>query len=213
MHPNALLELATDLLHKVLRFDAPADGVVSDFFRQHRVLGQRERHTLAETTYDVLRHRALYQHLAQSGQGEMERRLAILGWQGNAGFLRAALTVAEQQWLDRVQAVDRQALPDKLRHNLPEWLAAPLHRQLGDEFWPLVESLEHAAALDLRVNSLKAKRDDVRAALAAGRHRRHSDAVFALGTARGRQARAQQARRLHARRRRGAGRGQPACSR
>ena len=91
MHPNALLELATDLLHKVMQFDSPADGIVSAFFREHRELGARERHSLAETTYDVLRHRLLYQHLAQSGKGEMERRLAVLAWQGNEGFLRAAL--------------------------------------------------------------------------------------------------------------------------
>ncbi|HEX6706718.1 MAG TPA: RsmB/NOP family class I SAM-dependent RNA methyltransferase [Albitalea sp.] len=165
MHPNALLELATDLLHQVMRFDAPADGVVSAFFRQHRALGSRERHTLAETTYDVLRHRALYQHLAQSGKGEMERRLAILGWQGNEGFLRAALSESEQQWLEKVKAVDRASLPEKLRHNLPEWLAEPLHRALGEEFWPLVESLNEPAALDLRVNTFKARREDVLAAL------------------------------------------------
>ena len=85
MHPNALLELTTELLHRVLQLQHPADGVVSDFFRQHRALGSRERHTLAETTYAVLRQRALFQHLAQSGKGEMERRLAILGWQGNEG--------------------------------------------------------------------------------------------------------------------------------
>jgi 16S rRNA (cytosine967-C5)-methyltransferase len=166
MHPNALLELATDLLHQVMRFDAPADGVVSAFFRQHRALGSRERHTLAETVYDVLRHRALYQHLAQSGKGEMERRLAILGWQGNEGFLRAALSETEQQWLEKVKAVDRAALPEKLRHNLPEWLAEPLQRELGEEFWPLVASLNEPAALDLRVNTFKARREDVRAALA-----------------------------------------------
>jgi 16S rRNA (cytosine967-C5)-methyltransferase len=166
MHPNALLELATDLLHQVLRFDAPADGIVSDFFRKHRALGARERHTLAETTYNVLRHRSLYQHLAQSGKGEMERRLALLGWQGNEGFLRAALSEQEQQWLEKVKAVDRAALPEKLRHNLPEWLAEPLHASLGDEFWPLVQSLNEPAALDLRVNTVKAKRDEVRAALA-----------------------------------------------
>ena len=99
MHPNALLELATELLHRVLQFKHPADGVVSDFFRQHKALGSRERHTLAETTYTVLRQRLLFQHLAQSGKGEMERRLAILGWQGNEGFLRAALSETEQQWL------------------------------------------------------------------------------------------------------------------
>ncbi|RQP26179.1 RsmB/NOP family class I SAM-dependent RNA methyltransferase [Piscinibacter terrae] len=166
MHPNALLELATELLHRVMRFDSPADGVVSAFFREHRALGARERHTLAETTYNVLRNRLLFQHLAQSGKGEMERRLAILGWQGNEGFLRAALNEQEQHWLEQVKKVDRTSLPEKLRHNLPEWLAEPLHAELGNEFWPLVDSMNQSAALDLRVNTFKAKRDDVQAALA-----------------------------------------------
>jgi 16S rRNA (cytosine967-C5)-methyltransferase len=167
MHPNALLELATDLLHKVMQFDSPADGVVSAFFRGHRDLGSRERHTLAETTYTVLRQRLLFQHLAQSGKGELERRLVLLGWQGNTGFLRAALSEVEQHWLEQVSAIDREALPDKLRHNLPEWLAEPLQARLGDEFWPLVKSLNAPAPLDLRVNTFKAKREDVQAAFAA----------------------------------------------
>ncbi len=167
MHPNALLELATELLHRVLQFKQPADNIVSDFFREHRALGSRERHTLAETTYTVLRQRLLFQHLAQSGKGEMERRLAILAWQGNEGFLRAALSEPEQHWIAQVQAVDRSALPEKLRHNLPEWLAERLHAELGEDFWPFVESMSAAAPLDLRVNTFKAKRDEVKAALAA----------------------------------------------
>ena len=167
MHPNALLELATELLHRVLQFQQPADNVVSDFFRQQRALGMRERHTLAETTYAVLRQRLLFQHLAQSGKGEIERRLAILAWQGNEGFLRAALNEAEQQWLVQVSAVDRNALPEKLRHNLPQWLAERLMPAMGDDFWPLVESLKVGAPLDLRVNTFKAKRDDVQAAFKA----------------------------------------------
>ena len=167
MNPPALLELATELLHRVLQFKQPADGIVSDFFREHRTLGQRERHTLAETTYTVLRQRPLLLHLAQSGRGEIERRLAILGWQGNEAFLRAALIDAEPAWLARVAAIDRTSLPDKLRHNLPDWLAERLQQELGDEFWPLVESLNRPAPLDLRVNAFKAKRDDVQAALKA----------------------------------------------
>jgi 16S rRNA (cytosine967-C5)-methyltransferase len=167
MHPNALLELATDLLHRVLRFESPADGVVSEFFRRQRALGPRERQTLAETTYAVLRQKLLFQHLAQSGSGEAERRLAILGWHGNAGFLRAALNEREQQWLDHVAAIDRAALPERLRHNLPEWLAVALKAQAGDDFWPLVDTLNQPAPMDLRVNAVKARRDDVQAALAA----------------------------------------------
>ena len=167
MHPNALLELATELLHRVLQLQHPADGVVSDFFRENRALGIRERHSLAETTYTVLRQRSLLRHLAQSGKGEMERRLAILAWQGNEGFLRAALSETEQHWLAQVSAVDRTSLPEPLRHNLPEWLAEPLKAELGDAFWPFVDVTNAGAPLDLRVNDFKAKREAVQAAFKA----------------------------------------------
>ncbi len=167
MHPNALLDLTAELLRAVLRLDAPADGIVSAFFRQHRGLGPRERHALAETTYNVLRQRLLFQHLAQSGSGTLERRLAMLAWQGNDTFLRGALADHEQAWLAAAGATDRNSLPDKLRHNLPDWLAGPLREQLGDGFWPLAASLNEPAPLDLRVNTQKAKRDEVRDALDA----------------------------------------------
>ncbi len=132
MHPNALLELATELIHRTLQFRHPADGVVSTFFREHRALGGRERAVLAETTYEVLRRKPLYQHLARSGRGELERRLAVLAWTGNAGLLRAALSDAERVWLEQVARVDRAALPAALRHNLPAWLAARLEAALGE---------------------------------------------------------------------------------
>ena len=167
MHPAALLDLSTDLLKQVLKLDQPADGVVSNFFRRHKALGARERHTLAETAYTVLRQRLLLQHLAQSGSGALERRLAILAWQGSATFLRGALGPHEQQWLQQLESVDRTTLPEKLRHNLPDWLAAALHDQLpADEFWPLMQALSAAAPLDLRVNTLKARREDVQKTLA-----------------------------------------------
>lgn len=165
MHPNALIELATDLLHNVLQFTAPADRVVSDFFRTHRALGPRERHSIAETTYCVLRRRPLFQHLAQSGHGEQTRRLVLLGWQGNAGFLRAALSEAELVWLNRVEGINLDGLPDKFKHNLPDWLAEALQAQVGESFWPLIHSLQEAAPLDVRVNTLKMKREEARSAL------------------------------------------------
>ncbi|MDN3921854.1 RsmB/NOP family class I SAM-dependent RNA methyltransferase [Roseateles violae] len=166
MHPNALLDMTAELLRDVLRLDSPADAIVSAFFRKNKNLGQRERHALAETTYAVLRQRPLLRHLAQSGSGPAERRLAILGWQGNAGFLRGALSPAEQQWLDQVQALDKSALPAHLHHNLPEWLAEPLLARLGDEqFRALAASMNEAAPLDLRVNTLKTKREDALATL------------------------------------------------
>lgn len=174
MHPNALLDLTTELLRAVLRLDQPADSVVSAFFRQHRKLGPRERHTLAETTYAVLRRKPLFEHLAALGGDKkpnalkvpLMRRLAILGWQGNDAFLRAALTPDEVAWLARAQAIKSDNLPAALRHLLPEWLAEALQAALDREFWPLAAALGQPAPMDLRVNALKMKRDEAQRLLA-----------------------------------------------
>ena len=170
MHPNALLDLTSQLLREVLQLEFPADSVVSGFFRKNKTLGQRERHALAETTYAVLRQRPLFKSLAESGSGPTERRLAILGWQGNEAFMRGALNEKELIWLEQVKAIDKSHLPAKLRHNLPEWLAEPLMKRLGnEEFWALAASMNESAPLDLRVNTMKAKREEAQAALTAAK--------------------------------------------
>jgi 16S rRNA (cytosine967-C5)-methyltransferase len=161
MHPKALLDACADLLAQVLKFDHPADAVVSRYFREHRSLGPRERATLAETAYGVLRRKLLFEHLAGSGSGSRERRLAILGFAGPRDFLKSALSEQEKAWLDQCDAVDPASLLERHRHNLPEWLAEPLKAQLGADFRPLAESLNEAAPLDLRVNTFTAKREDV----------------------------------------------------
>jgi 16S rRNA (cytosine967-C5)-methyltransferase len=166
MHPKALLEATADLVGLVLKFDHPADQVVSRFFRDHREFGPRERATLAETVYTVLRKKLLFDHLSPSGSGSKERRMAILGFHGPRDFLKSALNDTEKRWLDNCDAVKPDDLLERHRHNLPEWLVAPLKAQLGDGFWPLVEALQQPAPLDLRVNALTDKRAEVKAELA-----------------------------------------------
>ena len=161
MHPKALLDACSELVRLTLKFDHPADAIVSRFFRDNRGLGPRERATMAETVYTVLRKKLLFDHLAPSGSGPKERRLAILGFYGPGDFLRSALTDQETRWLDECEKVKPEDLMERHRHNLPEWLVQPLKDQLCDEFWPLVDSLNLGAGLDLRVNTSKAKRTDV----------------------------------------------------
>jgi 16S rRNA (cytosine967-C5)-methyltransferase len=166
MHPKALLQQAAELLRTVLAFDQPADAVVSAHFRRQRALGARDRHALAETVYAVLRRRLWLQHVVQSGSGPIERRLAIAGWQGDERTLQAALEPHERAWLAALPAAPAPDAPDKLRHNLPDWLAGALHQQLdAPSFQQLTDALLEPAPLDLRVNSWKAKRDDVLAEL------------------------------------------------
>ena len=166
MHPKALLDACAELVRLTLTFEHPADAVVSRYFRDHRGLGPRERATLAETVYTVLRKKLLFDHFAPSGSGPKERRLAILGFHGPRDFLKSALTEQEKHWLDQCDAVQPADLLERHRHNLPEWLVQPLKDQLGDGFWPLVDSLAQSAPLDLRVNALKEKRAETQKELA-----------------------------------------------
>ncbi|MFM2343125.1 MAG: hypothetical protein RLZZ592_2778, partial [Pseudomonadota bacterium] len=145
MTPKALFALCDELLHEVLRFTTPADAVVSSFFRQNRALGARERQTLAETVYEVLRRRAKYQYLARSGHGSIERRLILLAWQGSEAYLNAAITEGERTWLDNCRQFDPMKASKghnaALVHNLPEWLVEPLKAQVGEEFDALAQAL------------------------------------------------------------------------
>ena len=185
MHPKALLEACTELVRLTLKFDHPADAVVSKFFRDYRktyAFGPRERAALAETTYNVLRNKLRFDHFAPSGSGPKERRLAILGFAqhlkdqapaNNApksakhannsplDFLFSALNKQEAAWLESCEAVNPADLMERHRHNMPEWLVEPLKAQVGEGFWPLVERLNGGAPLDLRVNTFTDKRADV----------------------------------------------------
>jgi 16S rRNA (cytosine967-C5)-methyltransferase len=167
MTPLALLNLATDLVRDVLVLQHPADAVITSFFRAHRIKEGRARQTLSETAYAVLRRRSLYQHLAELRSREavaedrvpLARLMAILAWQGDEGFLKAALTPTEQAKLARARAVKSDNLAARLRHNLPDWLSALLEPACGRDFWPLVHTLDQLPPLDLRVNTLKTDRD------------------------------------------------------
>jgi 16S rRNA (cytosine967-C5)-methyltransferase len=169
MHAIALLEAQAELVRRVLRFEHPADRVVTDFCREQRALGARDRRDLADGVFALLRKLALWRYLAEAGAGlgPLERRLAIVSWRGSEGVLDSALGADERAWLQRCREVDLASLPEPLRHNLPAWLAEPLQARLGVEFWRWVDAVDAAAPLDLRVNALKADRADVLAQLAS----------------------------------------------
>src|SRR5574344_3032819 len=166
MHPKALLDACASLVQQVMLLQHPADSVVSRVFRQHRNLGPRERATLAETAYTVLRNKLRLEALARSGSGPRERRLAILAFAGARTLLPAALSPAEKLWLEQCEAVQDADLLPQHRHNLPDWLAQALQAQLGAQFDALAQSMLQPAPLDLRINILSAKREAVAKELA-----------------------------------------------
>jgi 16S rRNA (cytosine967-C5)-methyltransferase len=166
--PPALIGHTEEVLREILRFTAPADNTLSRYFRDHPRLGSRERGVIAEAVYGLLRNKLVYTSFAESGQGPSMRRLALLGLADAAGTdALGGLSPEETDWLDRVMQIDRNVLPAALRANLPQWLYDRLLLRFGEEeAQKLVQTLNTPAPLDLRVNSIKASREQVIAELA-----------------------------------------------
>jgi 16S rRNA (cytosine967-C5)-methyltransferase len=154
------------LLGELLLFASPADQAVSRYFREHKNLGVRDRGIVAEAAYAVLRNKLSLGHLAESGSGPLQRRLAVLGLLDQFGVdpVVAAVNPDEKSWVARIA---QARLGPKLLANCPDWLWERLVAQLGhEEAQQLTLVLNRPAPLDVRVNSLKLSREEALARLA-----------------------------------------------
>lgn len=164
----ALFHHAQALLGELLRSTFPADLVVSHYFRQHRELGHGDRGSIAETVFSVLRRK---RSLSARCAGELTSRRLLLAalacLQGmNRRELEVVLTEAEGHWLAQAKALPVSELPPAVRLDLPDWLYELLAARFAtDQVEALATALNQPAPLDLRVNSLKAGRDEVLARL------------------------------------------------
>lgn len=166
--PPAILAKTEEILREVLRFTAPADVTLSRFFKDNPRFGGRERGVIAEAVYAVLRNKSFFTDFAGAGNTPSMRRLALLGLAETVGIdALGGLTEDETHFLTRIKEVDRSLLPPQVQANLPQWLYDKLVAQFGqEEALRLAAVLNTPAPLDLRVNSLKADRDEVIAKLA-----------------------------------------------
>jgi 16S rRNA (cytosine967-C5)-methyltransferase len=166
--PPAIVGHTEEVLREILRFTGPADGTLSRYFRDHPKLGSRERGVIAEAVYGLLRNKAIYTSFAESGNGPTMRRMTLLGLADAVSIESlGGLSEEETEWLTRVAEIDRNLMPPLMRSNLPQWLFDKLVERDGEAATlQLAHAMNQPAPLDLRVNSLKANRDEVIAALA-----------------------------------------------
>ena len=166
----ALFAHAEAVLGQLLRFDHPADAVVSRYFREHRQLGHADRAFVAETVFAVLRRGRSIEARCAGQLSDRRRLLATLavvrGWSQRE--LAPVLKVNEEGWLAEVKAMSDADWPAAVRCDLPDWLYERLAVQFGADVVPaLARAMNQSAPLDLRVNTLKTDRDTLLAKLAA----------------------------------------------
>ncbi len=165
----ALFAHAEAVLGLLLRFEYPADAVVSRYFREHRQLGHADRAFVAETVFAVLRRGRSLEARCAGRLSDRNRLLVALavtrGWSQRE--LAPVLKASEEEWLAAAKAMPESGFAPAVRCDLPDWLYGALEAQFGaDETLALATALNQPAPLDLRVNTLKTNREAVLEALA-----------------------------------------------
>ena len=147
----------------ILKLDGPADTLMKAFFKSNPKLGSRDRTILAEAIFYALRH---YSEIAWRMKPVKPERAPKV-----AAFLTLAMQYGVESMGDQVLGsekgpVNLEKAPPEVRAEMPFWLYELESKQYGEAAPKLFEASLQGAPLDLRVNTLKAKREDVIAELA-----------------------------------------------
>jgi 16S rRNA (cytosine967-C5)-methyltransferase len=163
---SKLIRLAGMALADVLNNPGPADAKLGAFFRRNRELGSKDRAFVAESVYGVLRRMAFLEHIA--GGGRDPRKLLLAFWLRVQGIslreLEPGLNRQQQDWAQEIKARSTEGMTPAQQADMPDWLWERLKAQYGDEFaLTVARSMHQPASLDLRVNTVKASREEVMA--------------------------------------------------
>jgi 16S rRNA (cytosine967-C5)-methyltransferase len=169
MTPAARLSAAIEVLADIDARRRPAADVLKDWGLSHRFAGSSDRAAIAGLAYDALRRKSSSAWL----MGESGPRAALIGMLhrerglgvgdiaalcSGAQFAPAPLTEAERAALagDKLVGAPAHVLGD-----YPEWLDPHFAKVFGEDRVAQGAALASRAPLDLRVNTLKAEREDV----------------------------------------------------
>ena len=162
----AQINTASDVLRSVLRFDYPADSVLSRYFRDFRELGARDRAFVAEAVYGVLRRKRTLERLCGA---DVSTRKLVLAWLARVEGatlrqLGEGLHGRDTDFFTEVKGRELGKVGEDISlaeaTDLPEWLAERLLAfRSPEEVTALAQSLNRPAPLDLRVNPAKIDRD------------------------------------------------------
>src|SRR5580704_15382220 len=174
MTPAARLSAAIELIQTIDDQRVPAAQALKEWGTAHRFAGSGDRAAIAGLVWDVLRRRASSAWIMGEdtprarllGMLHLERKLdadAISAFCDGSRFAPSALTEAERSALTSNTLAKA---PPPIAGDYPDWLDPYLAQVFGEDRVAEAAAMASRAPLDLRVNTLKGKREKVLASLA-----------------------------------------------
>ena len=146
-----------DCLKLIFKENKYADKVLEKIFKENRKLGSRDRRFMAETVYEVVRHRRFYQEVMQS---DYDLDLVAAHLVRLHGELPDEDVFADY---DPVKIKNRLGYkyPESVQYSFPDWLDELGQKEFGSEWPALMKALNQKAEVFLRVNRLKIAPEDL----------------------------------------------------
>ena len=175
MTPGARLQAAIEIIDEINTTNAPADNLISAYFKKRRYAGSKDRRAIAERIYGTLRkHARLAWWIKRTGStATITARLRIIADLALSDKLHTS-DIADlfsgsrhcPPTLDDNEAALANAvagrplthqtdMPDYVRHEYPQWLERSLKETFGDALGAEMSALNQPAPMDLRVNTAK----------------------------------------------------------
>lgn len=155
----------TRALSVILRLDGPADQLMKAFFKSNPKLGARDRALLAESIFYALRHYASISYRMRPippSRAPKVAALLTLSLQYGKNCVSDSVLGSDKGPVENMLGVPLAKAAPEVRAEMPFWLFDRIDKQYGkEEAGKIFTCSQQGAPLDLRVNLLKCRREDV----------------------------------------------------
>ncbi len=165
---RTLVFAVIDGLHQIFNEEKYADKVIQKILKRDKRWGSRDRSFIAETTYEIVRWKRLYTEIAEVRtpytRDNLWRIFAV--WATLRGIQLPDWNQIEPTPTRRIKGkFDELSKIRKFKEAIPDWLDTLGEKELGSQWDAEIHALNEQAPVVLRVNTLKATKDQVRKAL------------------------------------------------
>lgn len=182
MTPAARIMAITEILQEYENSDRPLDRICDMYFRARRFIGGGDRRFIGDLVYKITRHQIRLDWWIAKGDADVTptarmRAIAalvfldkwdeaqIFGAFTDEKYSSGVLTEAEKKWISRWVKSPPQLLSADMdnatRLECPEWMLGKIQESFPDRWQEILLEMQKEASVDLRVNILRAPRQDV----------------------------------------------------
>lgn len=152
-----ILDSVQEILLEFEKNSGPADIFLSSYFKKNPRLGSRDRSTIAEIYYGVIRHKRYLEELSGTRMLEKMIIMFVSHFQGKSlNSMKNFLNLETFKWLKIRKSQKKKCSNLPIKFSIPDWLWKKLSVNYDESFIiNLTQSLLSPAELNIRVNKLK----------------------------------------------------------